>query len=595
MAWTNIPATGTVSYESAGGTWSFDPLHRSKMTCEFVKDDAGRTIVGTKHTLRVTAYIQGNSGTDTDLATMKKALSAAGGILKYRNKGFGDLTVNDSSGPQDSAWGPIPRVLSFMPIGAGNAALVEWECDFMIPTCCDSPAFEFALMAANYSFEVDIDADGMSTVTIVGYLEIPMTRSSPTARSLTDVADRYYERIVPQIPAGFRPTQRRRVVSLDKRRLDFTFAFEELPSSGGLPVDCTSATGSHSVRASANNSALWIARLSASYVVEQGKNKKLAFAAFQALILDRIKKSNQLSDLQGSAVFVSFSFEDGLYQDSRKTSFSFEYSFACSLAKIMTASGLWSPVPNTEGTRWRTSVSKALSARGIAGIALSAQDDLIVDLCGGQAKTKPPPPPPPPPPDPIKDKILVACPNPEQSWIDYQCLVEVELVDSGIARHKPLSATLDAAPNLGGAPIRISNGTPDNGSGGNDSILYPPLPAGKDVGKMETVRNAGVKRVGIMTTTQAPRDIFQLRTTPTFRVALVGYALRACYGVPIPSLDDFLGEPTIPGEQIIERRTIARVGGVPLRYAGWRLNYEVAGVPEGYVLDPANPSLRTLG
>lgn len=595
MAWTNIAATGVLSYNG----FAFDPLYKSKVSGRMVQDEAERTVIYTEYTFDITATVTSNAsggGTSADLLSMRQKLEAQGGEFHYDNKGFGTtFTVNapGGGGVRDVKFGPKPQILEFTPIGDANAALVHWVCVVCIPDHCASPVYAGQIMARNYDIDYDIDADGMTTVRITGYLEIPMTRSSVDSRTLADVADRYYERIVPRLPAGFRPTKRSRNVSKDKRRLDFSFEFEELPNNG-LPVNCTSASGTHSVRSMGNNMFMWVNRLSATYVVAKDKPKSLAWSAFQALLLDRLAKSNQSKGFENSTVFLSASFEDGLYQEGRKTSISFEYTFSSTLPNVMEASGIWTPVPGTNNTQWKTSVASALSPRGFAGLRLGISDDAIIDLCGGTTPGPTGDPPPPPPPRDPDKRTLVACPSPNTSWLETQNELEIEM-EPQIARHQPLGPTLTAMPNLGGNPINFPVNANGGGSAPSGSIPYkPPSGSPGNIITVETVPGASGKAFGVMQTIQSNADIFQLRATPTFRIALVGFALRVCWPIVPPSLPSFGGWLTIPGRQIVKRRVVGRAGTAPINYCGWRLEYTTAGIPAGPVGNPPNPTLRTV-
>ncbi len=596
MAWSNIPATGTLSYNG----FSFDPLYKSKVTGRMLYDEANRTVIATEYTFDVIANITSasNSNTNATLASMRQALSAPGGILHYDGKGFGTtFSVNDPAGTiKDVAFGPRVQLLEFTPIGDAQAALVHWTCVVTIPEHCANPFFQYRLMAANYEVSISVNSDGLSTVTIAGYLEIPMTRNAVTDRTLNDCADAYFEQIFVNIPKGFRRSDNgnTRSISKDKRRLDYTFEFVQNPNYA-LPVDCVYASGSQVCR-SIGFHTRWANKISATYRVEQDKPKKSAWNAFSLLIMDRIAKTkaNPPAGAPGNSVmFLSMSIEDGLYLDSNRVSMSFEYTFISTLQDVIMASGVWTPVPGTDDTQWRSSIANAQSARGLAGLQVSPDDDLIIDLCMPQNRKMTPRPPDQPKPEKREERVLLACPNPNVSWLEYHCDIEVDMEPS-IARHKPLSPTLQAVPNLGGPGIRFPIGTgKSNASGGTaDSIGYAPRPTinGQQGGTLENIQAAGSQRFASMGSTQLPEDVMQVRTTPTWKVYLIGHAMRACWPVELPTLKSFGGYLAVPGKQTVRTGILTRFS-VPVRYATWELEFDLPGTPIGPIGEMPNPAV----
>src|SRR5690349_17842170 len=107
MPWTNIPATGTLSYGDGSTTYTFDPLYRSNVSGVPEYDEARRTVVAWAWTIEVDAWVTSNAGggntADTTLATMRQILTKPGGILHYDSKGFSTFAIN-TGGVFDVAW-----------------------------------------------------------------------------------------------------------------------------------------------------------------------------------------------------------------------------------------------------------------------------------------------------------------------------------------------------------------------------------------------------------------------------------------------------------------------------------------------------------
>lgn len=157
--------------------------------------------------------------------------------------------------------------------------------------------------------------------------------------------------------------------------------------------------------------------------------------------------------------------------------------------------------------------------------------------------------------------------DPEVSWLDYRCTIEVHL-DPGTALHKPLP-----------------QGQPQQNS------TYPPIAAIDTLGSFDVnspylnAQTDGVHTVSAATF----QDIVQQMATPLWRFCLRGYALRAGYQIPIPKLLKVAGVPAIPANPQFAFNDLAgNYSGVPLWFAQWELWYYVAVPPKGDLAIPAN-------
>ncbi len=163
--------------------------------------------------------------TNATMEMVRKTLLTPGLTFKYNDKGYGTtFTVNDQSGPQDCAWGPVTERLHVTPMGSPFCLLVEWVVVVCIPECAGSVTKK-ALMAFNYGINYEISKFGMHTITISGSLEIPLTFW--LGQRLSDNADAYRERLAFPTPLGFERNQNYRL-SQDRRRLEFTIIDREL-------------------------------------------------------------------------------------------------------------------------------------------------------------------------------------------------------------------------------------------------------------------------------------------------------------------------------------------------------------------------------
>lgn len=567
-----LPAVGTFSYN--GFTWNGST--KSKVHGKPLYDGADRSVVSMVYTLSASSVIQNAGGITATMLDIRQKLSKPGQQLIYTGNGFGDLSIN-IGGARDAAWGPKPRVISFRPLGSSQAWELEWECEVCVPEC-PSAVYQNAPMAFNYEVDYRIDADGYTTRVISGYLEIPMTRVAGGSL-LPDCVDAYYERIVPAIPAGFRRVDRSRKISSDKRRLEFSIVDEQIPG-GGFPPGITDFDGSHSVASGQKGGyGQYVSSLSASYTVAPGTPRSVASDHFFAMLLDRSGPAKAT----GSRIVATFRTMEGLGK-SRRVQFECSWTYCADIVSCMELGGLFRPVPNTNWQQWITSlgVATAQSPRGFAGMQLLASDDAIVDLClntsvlrsrgGGQVESRLTSRP-----TQINDNNGI---DPNYSWMNYSCWLEFD-GSPGTSRLKSLPSGKPPIQGLGnqdvGPKVAVLQQRP--------FLNAPP----------QNALQANLQGNGRLANQMATpvSDTIQQRCTPTYKVALCGYAVRAQYKIPLPMLASIAGVPPVPSHQWAEvDKVIANWSGVPMYSRQWRLEYDLDKLPtDADIVTPGNPAV----
>lgn len=330
-----LPDVGTLSYNGC----VFSPLFASNVSGNAVKDEARRTVMYMEYTITVDGYVTkpatvgeapplGSVSIDPTMTTLIKLLTAQGGHLIYEGRGC-DLNVNreGGGGNRDVAWGPVPELLEFQPLGGGLSAKVQWKVTVRIPDKrgadagpglgggvgmggfgggggIDRRAVLVGGLAAvpmlqfNYETSVSYGEDGFSSLSVRGVLEIPLTRTpSQKTRTLTQTADDLRGQIDARIMTGidlnlFRVTRRSINLSRDKRVLVWDYAAEERPYMD-LPPDCPVARGTYSVRPARAGMGLasWLCTLRATYTVRHDRPRRTAWAAFLLLLRYRMSMS----------------------------------------------------------------------------------------------------------------------------------------------------------------------------------------------------------------------------------------------------------------------------------------------------------------
>jgi hypothetical protein len=441
-----MPDVGDLTYNGC----IFSPLFATNVNANFVKDSANRTVRFVEYSISADGYVTlptGATSINGTMATLRRLLSAQGGALTYRGRGC-DIIVNAVTLPgttssRDVAWGPVPEILEFQPLGGGLSAKIKWQCKTRIPEVAIPAGGALGGLAAipliqfNYDTVVSYNDDWFSTLTIRGTIEIPLTRTPSIAtRTLTQTVDNVRSvidgRIMPGIDLSrYKVARREFNVSRDKRTMEFSIGAEEKPYMD-ISMDCTIARGSYSVRPAKSGMGLvtWLCTLRATYTVRPDRPRRTAWHAFltmlrvrmlwsalgytpgireegtpdrgtiAAALLDlskpitnasyatllKAQKDSPAFRLARKSWLIDLSFDEGLYLDSKTVSFSATWRLVTSVSHIILASGLWRKVPerNILGLNlWATSMRDVAGSQSWLANRLDPKLDIIVDLGGG--------------------------------------------------------------------------------------------------------------------------------------------------------------------------------------------------------------------
>lgn len=472
---TTLPDVEVLSYNGC----TFSPLFASVVSGAAIKDDANRTVKFMEYTLSVDGYVTAPTGfleeaaresVKTSCDNLRLLLTAQGGTLVYQGRGC-DLVVNAAGGGgvRDVAWGPVPELLEFQPLGGGLSAKCRWQVKVRIPEVTPTRNLRggggiggndlmrtrrvggglaaLPLLQFNYETSLTYGEDGYSSMSVRGVLEIALTRT-PTqiARNITNTADDARRQIEQRVMAGvdlgrFRVTRRTFNLSRDKRKLEWDFSIEERPYMD-MPPGCTIARGTYSVRPARTGPGLclWLCSLRASYTVrgpqrqsDAGWPRRIAWLSFLNLLRLRMGASVNSPDIpmgappatargqagvlvplagaaggiaglgvlaalglltqQGNAAappntparkawLVDFSFDEGIYLDSKVTSFSATWRLNCMFSHILLASGLWRRLDEsaTGQNLWAISMRDVQGSQSWLANVADPAADVIVDF-----------------------------------------------------------------------------------------------------------------------------------------------------------------------------------------------------------------------
>lgn len=443
---TTLPDVGQCAYNGC----MFGPLFVSNVSGNVVQDNANRTTKLMEYTLTLDGYVTlaaGATSVSPAMTNLQNLLTMQAGSLTYKGRGF-DLVVNAAGmasfggTARDVAWGPIPHLLEFQPLGGGLSAKVKWVCVLRV-VAYPNPGIKSGggLLQFNCETVVSYGEDGYSSLSVTGTMEIPLTRATQGSRTLAATIDDQRFQLDSRIFSGidlerFRVVSRNYPVSRDKRTMDFDVQVEE-KSYMDLPPGCTIARGRYSVKPVKQGAGLvnWVCSLNATYTVRADAPRRVAWFAFLALMRLRMNQSvlgneptliaaqkfpggkaaqsvnkalnssptvppksslqtiwnKTLAQQAGPrppqvTMILHLTFDEGLYLDSKTMSISAAWTILSSFDGILLASGLWRKLPeidNQNGNLWAANIQGVSGSVSWLPNKLDPSKDIIVDFGGG--------------------------------------------------------------------------------------------------------------------------------------------------------------------------------------------------------------------
>lgn len=274
-----------------------------------VKDEAGRAIAYIRYVItfgsQIVVHEQDDGGdpelgggdTDRRIGFIRNVLQEPAGQLFIHGVGFDNMTINGGGPVKDVKWGPWPTVLSLKHRGQDTAWDLLWQVTVNIPECVP-PEYTKKIMEYNYSVRYSIDREGLTTRVYEGYVTIPQTRKSPSARELQDQVDRVREDIsVPAVP-GFRRIPGEFLISKDKCRLDFTIQDIELPTKNAPPPGATDVQISRTAETQPLSFVRWMQTITGRYNISKNFSRESAwnhFCTFINRIFGEITKRGRIA------------------------------------------------------------------------------------------------------------------------------------------------------------------------------------------------------------------------------------------------------------------------------------------------------------
>ncbi len=517
-----------------------------------------RSIITPKH------FPEEGISTALHVAEIRDKLSVPGKTLIIDDIGFGPrLEINppeQSSEPEpdvdktyDIAYGPKPRVIKFVPLGAENAAEIEWQIDAIISPCQDSWS---GVKEFSFSENFSINEKGFTTRTVTG--QMTMSANSVEFGKFIDV-ENYRHKISVPLRENYRRS-REYNVSEDKLTLRFKIVDKEIESPNAYPpgvvdIDAKMRTNSR-LLSSSLDTANTIVDLTATIELAQNQPRARAYLIFNAILDEKINAILVHAPTVGieankAVMFQQFSTDEELFGNT----LSFSIRFIAYLRlKDFAASGVLAQKMGDDWFAWYASMTNVHNRRGLAGMYRFSTGELPVNLCEYYTDEKLSisyySRPTIPPPSPVLFALCNQTPTPEQSWVEFEAYLKFVVLHENELHEELGSITLNRQ------QFNVANPS--------GSISHPAA------NELKKVVSSGSEKMFLIWS---------------------GKAMRGGYPIPQPDLTHINGVELIPtsAHDFVSRK-IGELFCVNTYVAAWNMVYRVLEYPGDTMMEATLPS-----
>jgi hypothetical protein len=530
---------GTVAYNG----FEFKGAYHIDVNSMDQLDTAGRTVIYTAHTLTVRAVLADAANTDAEMQAIHLLLSKQGGTLVLTTKGFGSpLVLTPAS--NDVLFGPIPKVLSWRPLGANRACQITWQCTFHTVECGSSKPLRGAL-AANYSVSIGINNHGDTTRTIAGYVQVANSR---IGRIIVQNPENFRTFIHGRVPLGFKREQRYQFNEA-KNRVDFTLIDTKIPTHhNAYPIYMVEADGEHTISWSANTRRRLHNTLRFTLTPRADISQTECWIVALHILDEKMRVQRDAKNDKGkpsTTLVKSFDIKEDLW--GRPVSMSFSWWHLHCINDFIKDSGLFKPLPETSGSgvgtweQWRKAMeSWAHFAYGNDEWRLGANDDKVIDLCGGQTPLQ------------INDKVL--------NW-NIQARVPIELSNQvPEAQNSMIDFGNNILTNVSRASVQQAILQQPDQQTGTDNLLLTSFP---DFGNGGNSISAVLQQAG----------------SGLYQGFVRGFAIRAGHPVPKPNIQQVGSQVAVETAGSFQQAVVDNLLGIPIYRAAWSIVYMLKNAP----------------
>lgn len=552
--------------------------------CNYSRD--GRTVKDVTHTITTEGIVvpedYSGSASDTNgfLDSLREDLTKSCRELVFFDRGYGDLVVNkgkantpvDATGATtttalDVNFGPRPQVLTWRPIAAENAAEIRWQVETTIPECPNA-RYKDSVQDHFFSISWGIDQNRMTTRTITGVLEIPLTRKSHNSPKMAanDTADFYRKEVAVPSLAGWQRIIENYELSPDRKSINYTVVDREIPSDNPFYPGMINMEATHTV---SNTNILlneWAVSVSGRVEIAPGFPQTWKWFAMRHVLSEKIKHAKSGTRTAGDGTKISriipreLGFEISNDVFGRSASFNVSYVLLSDLQTLFKATGIWKSLDGVTWDKWSTSLQNVLGVRGWANQKHQGNEDVILDLCTSVT------------PGSLTESVVYTpkttadevvktqpCPPPDQSWLVY-C--------NKFAYHEKTNFSIAA----------ILHDTSSKSQAAFDGMKET-----LQVDQRNNRNGHDPKKFSKIT----PKAVMSHRGSDYHFLVMRGYAIRFGYEIPSPSLQKIGGQDPRKTFDYYEPQLLGvDSNGCPAYSASWMKVYlleEAPATPQGMI------------
>lgn len=435
-----MPAVGTVSYNG----FRFPAAFEARIKGSAVYDAADVSIKYVRYVLDISTIIassdamvgigiSGNDPTvsiDTAIKKIRSRLLEPGKDLIISLQGFGDIKIytntagpktynsqsqnqsqnqpsggssGQSGGQSDINLGPKPRELLWEPIGSNKACRLVWQVEFCVKECDNDQKNNYGgnagYTAFTYEASWNVDDEGLTTRTIDGVFEIPVSRMGDFTSDRAERLRALMQLRVP-IPTGFKRAAQNYTESADKKALKFVIVDKEIQSEHPYPDFMVKVRLIQTVESEGPAFKEYKVKITGSATVAPGVPKALGLIILTKLVKQRYQagfqriavalKDSSKSQSKTTMMFPYPSYlmiEEDIF--NRSFRFSFAWYFVANLKVFLTATGMFKPL-ETDWEEWANSLIsvRTTSPKGYSALGMQSNQEAIISICDPNVSPK---------------------------------------------------------------------------------------------------------------------------------------------------------------------------------------------------------------
>lgn len=345
--------------------------------------------------------LQNGYTADQAVRLIRRHLMQPGGRFVYSLKGAGEDLIFDSSNTdskrrQDIIFGPMPKMLSFEPIGGNRAARIVYQILVRTKYCSNGLGETLGIVDFNVTTNIKTNSNGYKVIQRNGYLEVslPRVKSGQMAASAGDGGTANYgntqrieeqhkeiiQKLIGVNMQGYK-VEHELNFSPDHRVCNFNILYTEIESPNAFPNGVTSIKCSHNLKSSLYGDGdnpygtsgyfKWLNTISATITLRPNVNPIKAWYIFTQILNERLQYETERDVEFGDIVrikvplILDIELEEELFSHEYKFRVTWMMNIDIGKDDVFDKTKLLKPLESTNWFDWTTDMR--LSSNSING------------------------------------------------------------------------------------------------------------------------------------------------------------------------------------------------------------------------------------